>query len=135
MPSIIYNNFREDIGKGTIKLDSDTFKVMLLANTYTPNAEHTTPSQVNTHELANGNGYVTGGVTLQSVVWSRSGSTVKFDANDAEWSEATFTARYGVIYSATANRLVACIDFGSDKSCSNQSFFIRWHDDGIITLT
>ncbi len=135
MASIIYNNLREDIGKGTINLSSDTFKVMLLANTYTPNAEHATPGSVNAHELANGNGYTTGGATLTGVSWSRAGATCKFDANDAEWANASFTARYAVVYSSTANRLCCCIDFGSDKTCSSQSFFVRWHADGILTLS
>lgn len=135
MASFIYNNFREDIGKGTIDLDSDTFKVMLLANTYTPDAEHATPSQINSHELANGNGYTTGGKALTNVAWTRNGAQVKFDADDVEWQAATFTARYGVLYSVTAGKLCFLFDFGADKTAEDQSFIIRWHADGIVVLS
>lgn len=135
MASFIYNSLREDIGKGTIKLDSDAFKVMLLANTYTPSADHETPAQISAHEIPGVGGYTAGGATLQNRVWQRNGAQVKFDADDVEWQAASFTARYAALYSSTASRLCCLFDFGSDKTAEDQSFIIRWHADGIMVLS
>ena len=53
-----------------------------------------------TNEVANGNGYTTGGVALTNVVLTRSGNVVTFDCDDAVWnaSGGSITARYAVIY-------------------------------------
>lgn len=53
-----------------------------------------------TNEVANGNGYITGGIALTNVVLSRSGNVIKFDCDDAVWtaSGGSITARFAVIY-------------------------------------
>lgn len=90
-------------------------------------------------EVANGNGYTTGGVVLGSVTWNRSAGTVTFDAADPSWSSATFTARYLVIYDDTptspADPLVLLKDFGSDKSVTNGTFTVQFDAGGIFTLS
>lgn len=91
----LYTPFKNSLGSGTYDLDSNTFKIMLTTSTYTPSAAHATKSQV-TNEVANGNGYTTGGGTLTGVTYSGG----KFDANDFVWtaSGGSITARYAVIY-------------------------------------
>lgn len=135
MADIIYNNFKEYIGDNTIDMDGDTFKVMLLDDGHTPSAAHDAPADVSGDELANGNGYTTGGATLANVSWSETGGTATFDADDVEWSGATFSARYAVIYSDTASKLVCLLDFGSNQSPSAQTFRIAFHANGIFTLS
>jgi hypothetical protein len=135
MASLIFNSFREYVADGTIDLDNDTFKLMLLADTYTPNAAHAVPSDVSSHELANGNGYTTGGATLTNVTWTRTGAACALDADDVEFANASFTARYGVIYSSTASKLCFLIDFLTNKTATNQSFFVRWNASGIMGLS
>ncbi|HEX9239207.1 MAG TPA: hypothetical protein VF910_00955 [Candidatus Bathyarchaeia archaeon] len=62
-----------------------------------------------TNEHANANGYTTGGVALTGEVFTRSGGTVTFDANDPSWtaSGGSIIARFAVIYAnATLNGIV-----------------------------
>lgn len=136
MASFIYNSFKEYLGDGTIDMDNDSFKVILLGTGHTPDATNTQYSNISGNELANGNGYTTGGNTLANVVWSRTAGTVKFDADDPVWTSATFDARYAAIFDDTAaNDLLVClIDFGGTKSVSNGTFTINFHADGIFTL-
>ena len=56
-----------------------------------------------TDEVANGNGYATGGVDVVSITWTRSGGTITFDADAFGWtaSGSGITARYCVIYKNT----------------------------------
>lgn len=104
-----YESFREYMADGTIDLDTDTFKCALYLST--SNAGTLTSNSVLadlTNEHANGNGYTTGGVTLGSVTWTRSGATVTFDSADAQWtaSGGSIVARRAVIYkSGTANSI------------------------------
>jgi len=137
MASFVYNSFKQYLGDGTIDMDGDTFKIILLGSGYTPDAAHSQYSNISGNELANGNGYTTGGQTLSNVVWSRTTGTVKFDATDPVWTAATFDARYAAIYDDTvANDLLVClIDFGALKSVSAGTFTIVFHADGIFTLS
>ncbi len=53
-----------------------------------------------TNEVANGNGYTTGGVALTGVVLSRTGNVTKFTADSPVWSASggSIAARFAVIY-------------------------------------
>ena len=70
MADDIYPSFKEYLGDGTIDLDGDTFKIMLLSGTYTYDAAHAVKSDI-TDEIS-GTGYSAGGATLASVTWTRS---------------------------------------------------------------
>lgn len=83
-------------------MESVTVKLALVTNAYTPNRDtHDFWDDVSGSELANGNGYSTGGVTLTSVLWSYDSASdqVRLDFDDPSW---TFTAGktwlYGVVY-------------------------------------
>lgn len=134
MASAIYPSFRTDIMNGGIDLDSDTLKVMLVTSSYTYSAEHTRANAI-TGEVANGNGYATGGAALgsKSVVGG------VFDASDASWPASTITARGAVIYKSTGTAandpLIAYIDFGENKASSNGEFKILWNNAGILSLS
>lgn len=58
-----------------------------------------------TNEVANANGYLTGGIALTSVLLSRSGNVVKFDCDNPVWtaSGGSITARFAVIYRNTTD--------------------------------
>lgn len=98
------NATRTELSKGTF-LDADSYKIALFLSTSNIGASSTTYAGL-TNEVANGNGYTTGG---NSVTLSRSGTTtVTFDTTDpAVWtaSGAGFTARYGVLYEVGGNVL------------------------------
>lgn len=140
MADVIYNSFKKDIMNGNINLASDTIKVMLVTSAYTPNQDsHAKRSNV-TNEIT-GTGYTSGGKALsgKAVTQDDTNNRGVFDAIDVSWSSATFTSRAAVLYksrggAASADELIAYIDFGSNKIASSPgSFGITWNSNGILT--
>ena len=118
----------------------DTYKVKLLtAATY--NATHTTLAATGGTEVANANGYTTGGATLANVaVTTVTTNDAKFDADDVSWtaSGGAITASYGILYNDTDtdDPPVAFIDFGGSESAGDTTDFrIVWNASGILTFT
>lgn len=105
-----YHQFKEDLGKGLTDLDSDTLKVALLTSAYTPDAAHDEYSDL-TNEVANGNGYVTGGATLTGVTFEQTAGVAKLDSDDVSWtaSGGNITFRYAVLYNSTDGKLIGYI--------------------------
>jgi hypothetical protein len=139
MADMIYNGFKEALGLGTVNLNTDVFKVVLLTSTYSPSAAHVGYANL-TNELATGDGYTQGNKQLAKAVgdmWTISGGTCTFTADNAEWTAATFTCRYAVIYDDThaSDLNICCFDFVSDKSVSSGTFTIQFNASGIITLS
>lgn len=101
-----YNNFHLWLADGTFNLASDTFKMGLyLSTSNTATLSNAVLGDL-TNEVANANGYVTGGVTLAGVTWTISVATAKFTSSNAVWtaSGGSITSRFAVIYkSGTAN--------------------------------
>ena len=125
--SSLSNHFKYQAMKGEINFDSDTFKMILMNNTFAFDKDtHATYPVVSGEELSNGNGYTTGGITLLS------GELTEDDTNDQGkmvWSHnPTWTASGGsigpsgaaVIYDDTASddTVVGCIDFGEDYTAT-----------------
>jgi len=51
--------------------------------------------------------------------------TAYFSFANSSWTSATFTARGALIYNSTeGNKSVAVLDFGADKTVSNDTFQI-----------
>lgn len=102
---------------------ADTFKIALYTSSATLDA--TTTAYSGTNEVANGNGYTTGGNTLTLVAPSLDGTTAILDFNDSVWSAATITARGALIYNSTqSNKAVAVLDFGADKTSTAGDFTV-----------
>lgn len=130
MPSLIYNSFFEDIARGAVDLDTDTFWVMLTTSGYSENKDtHLKRSDV-TNEVT-GTGYTAGG---QSVTVTVTKDTVndRLDVSlgSASWASSTITARKAVYYkrrggAATADELVMVNDFGSDVSSTAATFTLN----------
>jgi len=70
---------------------------------------------LSTNEVANGNGYTTGGFTMAGRAVSLSGSTAIIDwTTDPNWSAATFSADGMLIYnSSKSNKAVAVYLFSN----------------------
>lgn len=127
-------------GAPNIDFLSDTIKCMLCTNAYTPNQDtHQFKSDV-TNEIS-GTGYTATGATLATKALTYTGgtNTIMFDADDAAWSGASFTARYAVVYDATpgtdATRpLMFYIDFGADVTVSAGTLTIQFNAAGIGTV-
>lgn len=140
-----YNKFPEYLGDGTIDMDDDTFKVQLHTSTHTPALSDALLSDLD-NEVANGNGYTTGGYTIVSPTWVESSGTVTFDSADPAWtaSGGSITARYAMIYDDTPgspaeNPLVAysLLDNSpADVSVTDgNTLTIQINASGILTLS
>jgi hypothetical protein len=106
----------------------NTFKIAL----YTANANIGAATTVyTTSEEISGTGYTAGGNTLSISVSPTSGvntelvPTAYISFSNTSWTSATFTARAALIYNASqGNKSVAVLDFGSDKTVSDDTFQI-----------
>jgi len=119
-------------------LMTGTWKVALLDNGFTyATGTHVNYTDVVGDELAAAGNYTTGGETMTGVARSYVDTTnVKIDADDAQWTTATFTARYACVYSTTAPyKIRAIYDFGGDKSVTGGTFTIQWNSSGLIKIS
>lgn len=111
-------SFKAELYEGIHDLTTDTLKMAL----YTAAADlnEATTAYTTTNEIT-GTGYVAGGETLTNVTVSSSGFTAWVTFDNVEWDPAVFTARCALIYnSSKANRSVAVLDFGSDKTTTTK---------------
>jgi hypothetical protein len=90
------------------------FNLALFDATATMDASTATYSGAN--EIANGNGYTTGGKALTNVAPLTSGTTAYWSFNTPiVWTGATFTARGAQIFNTSAgNASVGVFDFGAN---------------------
>ena len=115
--------FKRDVMLGLHDLDSDTLKIALYTSSATLNA--TTTAYTTTNEVANGNGYTTGGVALANASVIINSTSGCFDSDNPEWTSATFTARGALIYNDTESDLaIAVLDFGGDFAVAGGTFRI-----------
>jgi hypothetical protein len=141
MASLIYNAAKKNLINGTIDLDTDTVKAMLVTSTYAPNIDtHAFRSDV-TNEVV-GTGYTAGGaaLTTKTVTQDNTNDRAVFDADDVVWAAATITARAAVLYKsrgglASADELIGYFDFGSDITSTAAAFTVQWNASGIMLLT
>jgi len=109
-------SFKKELYEAVHNLATDTLKIAL----YTANADLNEATTVysTTAEVV-GAGYVAGGVTMTGVTINSSGYTAYVDFADVVFNAAV-TARCALIYnSSKANRSIAVLDFGSDKTSAN----------------
>jgi hypothetical protein len=106
----------------------DTFKIALY--TAAANIGPTTTVYTTSNEVV-GTGYVAGGNTLAISVSPTSGDnaqsipTAFVSFTNSSWTSASFTARGALIYNSTeGNKSVAVLDFGADKTVTNDTFQI-----------
>jgi hypothetical protein len=109
-------SFKKELYEAVHNLPVDAIKIAL----YTANAslDEATTVYSTANEVV-GPGYVAGGVVMTGVTVNASGYTAYVDFADATWAGASFTARCALIYnSSKANRSIAVLDFGADKTAS-----------------
>lgn len=109
-------SFKKELYQGIHDLTTDVLKIAL----YTANADlnAATTAYTTTAEIT-GAGYSAGGKVLTGTTINSSGYTAYVDFDDVVWNPAAFTTRCALIYnSSKANRAIAVLDFGSDKTAS-----------------
>jgi hypothetical protein len=135
MASLIYNSFHEDLARGNMDLDTDTFKMLLVTSSYTPNKDTHGKRNSVTNEVS-GTGYTAGGKTVTCTVArdnANDRTTLTFAAES--WANSTITARGAVVYksrggASSADELVFYNDFGGDITTSDTTFSV-----GVSTIT
>ena len=116
-------SFKQQMLQGAQNLAANTLKIAL----YTANADlGPNTTAYSTSNEVTGTGYSAGGVTLTGVSISASPEGVVYvNFNNPAWANSSFTARGALIYNSTqSNSSVAVLDFGADKTCSNQTFTV-----------
>lgn len=107
-------SFKAECYQGIHDLINDTIKVALYTSAADLNESTTLYSSDNE---VTGTGYVAGGQIMTGVTVNASGSVAYVNFSNVVWNPAQFTARGALIYNASkANRSIAVLDFGSDKS-------------------
>jgi len=119
-----FNLFVDDLCKGVMNLNSDTIKVML-TNT-APVATNHVYSDISGNEVANGNGYTTGGATVSGTSVSNSSGTESLAASATTITSSTGDLgpfRYFVYYDSTptTKTLIGWYDYGSSLTLHGAS--------------
>ena len=124
------HNFTNGSGGGTTTSTGtgNTFKIALFTSSASLGAGTTAYADSN---QASGTGYSAGGNTLTNVTPTTSSTTALTDFADTTWSSSSITARGALIYNSStaagsANRAVAVLDFGTDKTTSSGDFTITF---------
>jgi hypothetical protein len=124
---IKYNVVAANPWLGKYNLASDTIK-FLLTNTAPVPGTDTTYASISANELANGNGYTTGGATATLTSASQTGGLFKYIATlpNPTWSfTGAATFRYVVAYDFTATNkdLLGAWDYGASITTVNGDTF------------
>lgn len=128
----ICNSYKQEVLEG-VHTTTDTYKLALYTSSATLGASTTAYSSTN--EVANGNGYTTGGVTLSGLTTGLSSGTAYLTFSDPSWSSSTITARGCLIYnSSKSNKAVAAFDFGGDVTSTNGTFTVDLPAAGASSL-
>lgn len=129
MASLIYNSAVDDMARGAIDFDTDTFKVLLVTSSYSPNKDTHDRRDDITNEVT-GTGYSAGGVTSAcTVTKDTANDKVTLQFASVSWASSTITARGAVIYksrggASSADELIAYNDFGADVSTTAGTFTV-----------
>ncbi|MCD6674852.1 MAG: hypothetical protein LT106_18620 [Burkholderiaceae bacterium] len=120
-----FNDFSEQLARGVHNFGSHTFKVAL-TNT-APLASNTILANIT--QIANGNGYTTGGAAVPNVGVSEISGTTTIDGDKVTWTAtgAMGPFRYVVLYNDTAtspaDALIGWWDYGSSLTlAAGESF-------------
>ena len=110
------NSFKQEMLQAGQNLVTDTLKMALY--TALSDIGPLTTAYTTTNEIT-GTGYTAGGevVTGATISTDTQTGTVYVNFNNVSWPGVNFTARGALIYNVTqANKSVAVLDFGSDKT-------------------
>ena len=122
MASLIYNSFLDDVFRGNIDCDTDTFKVMVTTSAYTENKDTDLKRSAITNEVT-GTGYTAGGNTVTvTVTKDTTNDRIDVSLGGTTWPSSTISGAQKFVYyksrggAATADELVAVVDNGTGVS-------------------
>ena len=130
MANLIPYAFRGELFSGGHNFASggDTFNFALYsANPYT--TASTVYVATSEQTSSGGTNYTARGKALGGNAVAYGTAIASCDFNDVEWTSATITAAYGLIFNTSASdKLAVVLDFSGDKSCTNGTFKISFPD-------
>jgi hypothetical protein len=131
------NGGRTKLLDGTFDIDSDSWKCALFQSTSNLGASSTTYAGV-TNEVANANGYTTGGIAITLTLSGTTTVTVDIQT-DPVWtaSGGSITARFGAIYEVSGNVLVfTTLDStpADVTATDGNTFTVAANASGVFTL-
>jgi hypothetical protein len=119
-------SFKVNLLKGLENFNTGTpytYKIAL----YNANADLDANTTVyTTQEEVTGTGYTAGGEALVVIPPTSMNTTAYVSFQNATWSSASFTCRGALIYNSNTSAAVAVLNFGSDKTVSNQTFTVTF---------
>ena len=126
--AVMFHEAMLNIGSGLIDLDTHSFKAVL---TNSAPVQATGSLLADITQIANGNGYTTGGVALASVTYTESGAGTGiwvWTAADFSWTASGGSIadfRYVVVYddTATGDPLVLYMDYGATVTITTGNTF------------
>lgn len=131
-----FNSFVEAVAEKVHNLGSDTLKVALTNSA--PSASNTVLANIT--QIANGNGYTTGGTAASITSSSQTSGTYKLVLGDVVFTAtgAMGPFRYAVLYNDTAtnDELIGWWDYGSSISLATGETFTVDFDPsaGVLTI-
>lgn len=140
MASVFYNNYHEELGKGSIDYTTDTFYLMLMTDTYTPDID-ADAFRADLSNEASGTGYTAGGQAVGNVTWTQDNTNNRavLDFDPEVYSTVTLPSVAGaVLYKSTGaaatDILICYIDFTEgDQSVVANDFTVTPPAEGVLT--
>lgn len=119
----IPNSFKQEILQGA-HTSGNTYKIALYTQAAASLSASTTV-YTGTGEIANGNGYTTGGTSLSGFNVTLSGSTAILDwTTDPTWPASTITADCFLIYNSTNGNKAVYVGTFTSTSSTNGTFTV-----------
>ena len=147
MASLVYNAAKANFLTGTIDLDTDDIRILLVKTTYTEDDAHTfvddgSANDPASHEIVATN-YVRKALASEAVTVDQTNNRAEFDAADVTWTAlggaTNDTIKGAVVYennaADTAAALICFIDFPSDLPTNGSDVTIQFNAEGILQLT
>lgn len=139
-----YQALADHLAQGRVDFDTDTIKVLLMDEDYTPDvAAHVYLDDVlAAGSQAVGTGYAAGGATVTSVTWAFSTGSWRFNGTIAPWDTTggSLAAAYAIFYVDTGtpstSALIGYWDLdgtGTNQTSSNGEFALTPDSAGIVT--
>jgi hypothetical protein len=139
MTSAVYDYALYHFGKADINFTTASRVWATLESNTAPTKTHQLYSDIAGQLTATGN-YVLGGATLTPGTVTLASPATQFDAPDAVWTGASFSAYYSIVQfgtpAATAgNFLCSYHDLGGIQTVTVGTLTLQWAATGLFTLT
>src|SRR6266496_4983441 len=142
--SLSYTTIRDSLKNSiALVLDDALNKYALFTNSNTGNVKTDTAYDTGGGEVANANGYTTGGIVVPATIaisdaGGASDAILMFDSGDPSWSitPGSATARGMIMYAdaLAGNNPICYVNFGADYTATNGTFLVTLNANGLFRV-